>query len=148
MSEGGFCGKPNPDGTRQMLLHGTKGLSAKGRALQCRFTKVRSDFAVAVSSQCFTVFLLNLRSHCLQCHLDQFVFLFECSWHFLSFARHFTKHDLRCLLMTGLPCLGDPQHKGVGVSEGSERRSPQELHGFPTFLLVVSHNGHCVSLFW
>ena len=74
VSEGGFCGKPNPDGTRQMLLHGTKGLSAKGRALQCRFTKVRSDFAVAVSSQCFTVFLLNLRSHCLQCHLDQFVF--------------------------------------------------------------------------
>lgn len=65
-------------------------------------------------------------------------FLFECSWHFLSFARHFTKHDLRCLLMTGLPCLGDPQHKGVGVSEGSERRSPRELHGFPTFLLVVT----------
>lgn len=26
VSEGGFCGKPNPDGTRQMLLLGGLGL--------------------------------------------------------------------------------------------------------------------------
>ena len=187
VSEGGFCGKPNPDGTRQMLLHGTQG---PPRAEHSRLGSPNSE--ATHSGCCFitvfhVVFLLNLRylrSHKV-CSVTCWINSFFCSnvlgtfWVCLkigyipNYSQPFNREiwsliiGFRGTLFSDTPfcrLLGISQNMTWGAcwwqgfhaleirstkvleSQNVERRTPRELHGFPTFLLVVTGVGNCPIL--